>query len=256
MAIYQRLGARAYDVSEVFTALPEATQEVLCTYADDNENIVTRSNTFTIIMNRDIRKTVEISSEMAVHLARKYPEQKILLVNTYAGTDLMQQTIAMGLARSGAKLPPEFARHLESGWENAIGEAGSTPEFPLNLRILDCESGMLEAWRIEEELKLFGCVDDMPAIVILNSFEFSAYDGRDRRLLAQDLVTLREKRSLTMVVFSHEMRADVKSHTPSHGGIGILSAFSGSVWRIMSQYDRARYNAFYRRIANLTKTSS
>ena len=239
-------GIRAFGLNDVFNMPEEPAQDILYTYADADDHIEAKSNTFTIVMNRDIRKTVDIASQMAVYLSKKFLEQKVLLVNTYAGAELMQRSIAVALARCGVKLSPSLAKYLPGDWTHAIAESASA--FPTNLRILDCESGTLEAWRIEEEIKIFG-----GTIVILNSFEFSAFDDRDRKKLAHSLVSLRGQHSLTMVVFSHEMRTDVSVYTPAHGGIGIISAFAGSVWRIMSQSDRARFNSYYRMVARMTK---
>ena len=245
MSIYHKRGVRAGGLEDVFNMPEEPVQDLLCTYADTDDRIEARSNTFTIVMNRDIRKTVEIANQMAVHLSKKYPDKKILLVNTYAGSDLMQSSIAIALAKTGSKLPPQFKKHLPDNWKDAI-EEGAHSYFPTNLRVLDCESGTLEAWRIEEEIKIFG-----GEIVILNSFEFSAFDDRDRKQLAHSLVSMREQHSLTMVIFSHEMRTDVSIYTPAHGGIGIISAFAGSVWHVMSRPDRARFNSYYRKLARM-----
>jgi len=252
MAIYQQTKTRGYDISEVFSAEAPPAPEVLCKYIDDEDRIEVPSDTFTIVMNRDIRKSVEIANIMAVHLARKFPEQTVLLVNTYAGADLMQRTLALAFAQGDTKLPPSFAQYLDPRWQDSIAEGAPSP-FPANLRILDAATGTLEAWHIEEELKLIGGAPERPATVLLNSFECSVWGyWRDRKVFAEQLVELRERRRLTFVLFSHEIRADVQSHTPAHGGIGIVSAFAGSVWYLMCQADRAKFNAYYKRIASLT----
>jgi hypothetical protein len=255
MAIYQNIKARGLDVSEVFSAEAPPPPEVLCQYTDDEDRIKALSNTFTIVMNRDIRKSVEIANEMALLMARKFPDQKVLLINTYAGTELMQRTLANGMAMIGLKLPPEFAPYLSPDRLPAI-EENAPPPFPTNLRILDAPTGTLETWHIDEQLKLMSCGDECKAIVILNSFECAVWGyWRDRKVFAEQLVELRERRQLTFVVFSHEIRADVQIHTPAHGGIGIISAFAGSVWYLMRQADRAKFNAYYKRIASLTMTN-
>lgn len=253
MAIYQKIGVRGYEVSEVFAAAPDKEREVLCTYAYDEDWIEVMSNTFTIVMNRDILKSMEIASAISVHLAKRFPEQKVLLVNTYAGTELMQRTLVSGLAASGLNVAPDLAHLLPARHKDSVGEAGTRTIFPSNIRILDSPTGMLDAVRIEDELKLMGCTEDTGAIVILNSFEFSAWGfDRDKKQFAEQLVELRNRLSLTMVIFSHEIRADVQIFTPAHGAIGVISAFAGSVWYLMSQTDQAKFIAHYRRIAALT----
>jgi hypothetical protein len=255
MSIYQKVGVRGYEVSEVFAAAPEADREVLCTYLDDvhGDKIEAVSNTFTIVMNRDITKSIEISSHMSVFLARKFPGRNVMLVNTYAGTALLQRTLAFGIAACGGKVPAEHGELLPHDYKKLVAQNGEASDAPKNLRILDCPSGLLDASRIDDELNLMGCADDESAIVILNSFEFSAWGfDRSRKAFAEGLVELQVRRALTMVIFSHEIRADVQVHTPAHGAIGVISAFAGSVWYLMRQTDRAKFNAHYRRIASLT----
>lgn len=252
MSIYPQTRTRGYDLTEVFSAEGPPAPEVLCKYLDFEDRIEVPSDTFTIVMNRDIRKPVEIANIMAVHIARQFPEQSVLLVNTYAGTDLMQRSLAVAFAQGDVKLPPSFAPYLDARWQDSIAEDAPTP-FPPNLRVLDAATGTLDAWHIEEELKLMDPTLERRATVILNSFECSVWGyWRDRKAFAEQLVELRERRRLTFVLFSHEIRADVQNHTPAHGGIGIISAFAGSVWYLMRQSDRAKFNAYYKRIASLT----
>ncbi len=247
MAIYEKRGVIAGRVEDVFHQPPEEEQELLCTYLDESDSIAVHSNMLTIVLNRDIRKSVEISAAMAVHLAKKYPSRNILLLNTYAGTELMQQSLARGLAESGYDIPASYAPLLGRDYQDKIVE-GAQLSFPENLRILSCETGTLETWRIEEEMNIFGC-----DVAILNSIEYSMLEEKDRRHLACSLLELRRATGLTLVLFSHEMRADVASYTPARGPIGLMSAHAGSVWRIMTQFDRARYNTFYKRIASATR---
>jgi len=253
MSLYQKVGVQSYDVNDVFSLCPDAERKVLCTYANDTDKIEAVSNTFTIVMNRNIRRSVEIASMMAIHLAKKFPEQKVLLVNTYAGTELMQRSLVAGLAESGGKVAPEHAHMLPHAYKDCVAQDEPPTQFPANLRIMDSPTGMLDAWRIEEELNLMGCIDEGSGIVLLNSFEFAAWGfDRDKKQFAEQLVELRKRRSLTMVIFSHEIRADVQNYTPAHGAIGVISAFAGSVWYLMRQADHARFNAHYKRIAALT----
>ena len=112
MAIYEKRGVVAGRVEDVFHQPPEAEQELLCTYLDDSESIAVHSNMLTIVLNRDIRKSVDISAAMAVHLAKKYPSRNILLLNTYAGTALMQQSLRAASRRAATR----FRRPTRRSW--------------------------------------------------------------------------------------------------------------------------------------------
>src|SRR5436853_201911 len=73
---------------------------------------------------------------------------------TGAGVELMQRSLARGIAQSGGKVPPSMAQHLPSFVEGAVAGPDDPLEFPTNLRVLDAATGTLNCWRIEEELKL------------------------------------------------------------------------------------------------------
>ena len=236
MASINLRGIRSIELPEVFEQPPEPTRETLCTYLDGDDKIVVESKTFTVVLNRDIRHNVRISSEMSLWLARKFPEKKVVLINTYAGTDLLQKSLAVGMWRLNIKLPPGFKQYVPHSDPSDFDEA-APPPFPTNLRLLDCPTSTFSAWRLEEELK-----SQEAEIVILNSFEFSTMSLTNRRHLAEGLIDLRARRNLSIVLFSHEMKNDVASFTPGRGAIGYLTAYAGSVWRIMTPFDRARWN--------------
>ena len=227
---------RSIDLSKVFESLPEPKRELLCTYLDGDDCVEVRSNTFTLVLNRDIRKSVEIASGMALWTARKYPERHVLLVNTYAGADLLQRSLAVGMWKMGIILPPSLRRYIPFGGENSDFDDGVAPAYPNNLQLLDCPTSTFSIFRLEAELQ-----ERESDIVILDSFEFSALSLEGRRQLANGLLELRERRSLTVVIFSHEMKTDLAAFTPGRGAMGILSAHAGSVWRILTLPERKKW---------------
>jgi hypothetical protein len=238
MATINLKGIRSLGVGQIFEEPAEPERERLCEFNDGEDRIVAESNTFTIVLNRDLCKSVEISCAMALFLAKKYPEQNVVLVNTYAGTALMQRALASGMWRTaskGQKLPMSFKKYVPPGWDHDFAEGAPAP-YPHNLRILDCPTSTFTAWRLNEELQR------QPAeVVLVNSFEFAAIDSRTRRRLAAELLDLRTKRSLSVIIFSHEMKSAAAPWTPASGPIGLLTAFAGSVWRILPPHERAKW---------------
>jgi len=241
MSILNLQHARALGLEEVFQAEPEPTGELLCTYLDGDDRIEARSDTFTLVLNRNIVQSVEISGIMAVVIAKKFPERRVLLVNTYAGAALMQQTVARGMRSAGLPLHSRLKPYFPADWKVEFDDTATAP-FLTNFRLLDCPTSTLTALRLEQEMHNFAC-----DLVILNSFEFSALSLWDRQQFAQGLVALREKQPLTMVIFSHEQRMDVLSLTPARGALGLIGAYSSRVWRIMTPFERTRFEQRYRR---------
>ena len=266
---------RSLGVGDVFAAEQDPENELLTIYDDSEDHIEVRSHSTTIVLNRDIMKSVEISSAMSVFLAKKFPERRVLLVNSYASTGLMQRSLARALWETGFKLPPSFKQYLGSlaagddsdflprvvsgdpaghaCEQDALAEVGGhhasesgdsnavdVPFFPQNLRVLDCPTGTLTAQRLDEEVSSFGA-----HVVILNSLEFTAITDWHRRLLAHGLLDVRARHGLSLVIFSHEQRSDIASYRGARGAIGILSAYADSVWRIMTPFERIRWERRY-----------
>src|ERR1035437_5997862 len=142
---------RTLDMAEVFRGAPEPDHEVLCRMQGLGEMLEARSENFTIVMNRDIRGSVEMSSEMAIHIAQKFRDKQVLLVNTYAGTKLLRRTLAHAMLMRGILLPlnykeyfePEyFARGVHAGFVEGVPDPN-----PQNLRVLDCPVSTCAPWR-------------------------------------------------------------------------------------------------------------
>src|SRR5437588_5763110 len=81
---------RGLSVLQVFDIPREPEREHLCTYVYENGIVQFQSNAFTLVLNRDIQKSIEISSGMAMRVAMKFPDRRVVLVNTYAGPELLQ----------------------------------------------------------------------------------------------------------------------------------------------------------------------
>ena len=194
-----------------------------------------------------------MASEIAVFLAKKYPERKVMLVNTYAGTDMIQQTLARGMRECKIPMPPSFRRYFTGSSDfvrHPSGFVGPRDDAPQdswfledaapgmkNIRLLDCPMSSCTPWRLEAELQT-----SPSHILILNSFEFAALNHWHRGVLAEGLLDLQLKFGLSIVIFSQEMRTDVIPFRKARGPIGVLSAKCPAVWKIMSDYERAEFD--------------
>ncbi|MDP4289437.1 MAG: hypothetical protein Q8922_16100 [Bacteroidota bacterium] len=216
----------------MFLLPPEPKREVVCTY----QGIVGKdfqifSNSITIAMNRDLVKNIELASAIALRMAFKFPAHNVLLVNTYAGTDLMQRSLADAIYRecmtANKKLPSAYQQYLPNVPAHDCDDT-ATFDFPENLRVLNSPTGRLTATSLAEEVE-----ECHATTVILNSFEFTTWTLFMRAQFAQGLVGLQQRLHLTLIVFSHEMRHDMGPFRPGRGPIGILTAYAKSVWLLV-----------------------
>jgi hypothetical protein len=237
---------RALDVTEVFRGHAEPEREVLCSMPGVAETLEVRENNFTIVMNRDIRGSVEMASSMGVHIAHKFPDKQVLLVNTYASAALMRRTLAHAMRVRGFLLPCGYKEYFEPeyfkyGEPEGFVEGVPDPN-PQNLRVLDCPISTCAPWRIEEHVTLHHS-----DVIIINSFEFASLTAWGRQVMAESLLELYAKTRCTIVIYSQELRSDVAPYRKARGPMGILSAHAASVWRIMSSYEEVEWNKRWNR---------
>jgi hypothetical protein len=70
------------------------------------------SNAFTLVMNRNVRESVQLASTFALGLAQKYPERRVVLVNTYAGEELLARSFASAFEKCAMELPEVVKRFV------------------------------------------------------------------------------------------------------------------------------------------------
>ena len=251
MEILNQQTPRSFRVEDIFLEPTERQPEVLVRYPSQQwgETFEAKSDSFTIVMNRDLKGSIQMASGMAVFLSKKHPLKNVLLVNTYAGVELMQRTLALGMKDAELPMPSSFARFFPQS-EGTPGPNDRLPifddsvasPFPFNLRLLDCPMATCTTWRLEQEIQLY------PSdIVILNSLEFASLSQWQRGQLAEGLLELRAKFGLTIVIFSQEMRSDISPYFKGRGALGILSAHAPSVWRIMTAAEQEKWDNLRRR---------
>jgi hypothetical protein len=230
MEVMKLRAVRGLGMEQMFSEPPEKKQEVLFTIRGISDEVPALSESFTLVLNRDIQSSVEMASELAVYIAKKYPERNVMLINTYAGMNLMQKTLALGMHHCDLQMPPEFRRffvRMDESWFSETASPGMK-----NIHLLDCPISTCTPWRLEAELAI------VPAqILIINSFEFAALSRWHSSTLAVGLLALQQKFGLSVVIFSQEMRADVRPMNRGRGPIGMLSAISPSVWKVRSGYE-------------------
>ncbi len=221
---------RSVSVSEMFDGPAEPAKSVLCKFRYNADELTAMNDSLTLILNRDIRSSMEHASEVSVFLAKKFPERTVLLVNTYAGESFMRETLVKGMVSSQVPLPSRLRYSgLPDGIEFAAAGDG---EVLTNLRLMNCPLATLDAARLEGEVKAHGC-----DIVVLNSFEFSSLNRFALWNLARGIVELREKLDLSMIVYSQQFRASISPYFIGRGAIGMMAPYADSVWKVYSDFE-------------------
>jgi hypothetical protein len=219
------LSIKSVSLTEVFDAPPEPPKDVLCTLVSNGDKLEAMNNSLTLVLDQDIHRSVEQSSSMAVYLSTKFPARTVLLINTYAGSELMQESLGKGMTAADVLLPSELNYRAVSRYAKVSSSPGTT--LPSNLRVLNCPYDTLSTKLIDSEITAHGC-----DIVILNSFEFSSLSQYAKWELARGLVSLRVNRKLSMVVYSQTRYRGVSTYSIGRGPIGSIAPFSGAIWRI------------------------
>jgi hypothetical protein len=222
---------RISDIFKVAEAQAEHAPELLVTYIDDMQHFKAYDGEITLVMCRELRKTVEISSGVALKLAMKFPERNVLILNTYAGADMLTSGFVKAVHLLNLKVPYTFQRYLPSATMDAFDDTVDLPS-PENLRVLDCPTSTLTPLSLAGEIER-----NQADIVILNSLEFAAFTDRRRKELAEAILDIRHKRRISVLVFSHELRA-MLPYSAGRGALGLLSAFSKSVWHLVEEWER------------------
>ncbi len=74
-------------------------------------------------------------------------------------------------------------------------------------------------------------------VLIINSFEYAPLNRNGKWRMARDILELQQAMSLTVVVFSHEMRLDLEAGLPGRGSVGLLSGQAGTVARLADPFE-------------------
>src|SRR5438045_1566963 len=103
--------ARSLQAHEIFEAAKQPLapkRNILCTIYDGMDEYHAMSDTLTLIMCRNIRKSVVYATAIMLRIAQQFPEKSVLMINTYAGGDLLVESFARAMKFWEFKLPPQF----------------------------------------------------------------------------------------------------------------------------------------------------
>ncbi|MFI5200939.1 MAG: hypothetical protein ACHQNE_00950, partial [Candidatus Kapaibacterium sp.] len=117
-------------IGEIFKAAEDQAAhgpEKLLTYVEGMQSFHAYAGEITLVMCRELRRTVSIASAVSLMLALKYPERKILIFNTYAGADLLTSGFVHALHLLNMKVPFVFQKYLPKAEQSAFSDAAELP---------------------------------------------------------------------------------------------------------------------------------
>ncbi len=190
-----------------------------------DENLIQiAGNAINIVAARHVRMNVHRSVRMALELAAS--GSRVLYLNSYAGTDLLREAIYSHIPHSDAESKP-------------IRERVSIMAFPYGM-MGRCLSDARNA--IYEDIEDDGSDEDEESgeteraqhcdVVILNSFEFSTFDYRDKVTLASEMLEWAQAVPITLVIFTQELSTYMSAGSPVRGPLGLLTAAAATVSKI------------------------
>jgi hypothetical protein len=224
MSSYTPRVFREYSTHQFFAMTPPKKRRLLLTRVSGDCFFQVQSDVFNLVLNRDLRVNTKLACEAAVHLALRYPDQKVLLLNTYAGFELMHEG---------------FAEAMDA---NELSYGTVIP----NLTVLDVPLTQWKPELLEEQI-----VQKEHSIVIWNSFEFAAITRYQREKIASEAMVLQDAHPVTHVIFSHEAGRKQKAGQPGRGALGMLAAAAGSLWTLggppeEEEHHRLWYDAIFK----------
>jgi hypothetical protein len=171
-----------------------------------------------------------------MQIAETNPDVSVVYFNTYAGRELMRTS---------------FATNPEVCLEVVLPDPAA-PEVPLpatqgdkvaSLQNLHLVSIPFGEWNLADIIRTLRPDSsepsplDKPLVLIVNDFELAGFTACNRRCVARDLIQLKEQTGATVIVFSHEMREELKAGMPGRGALGLLAIKSDAVYRLPSEFD-------------------
>jgi hypothetical protein len=185
----------------------------------EDENLIQIAGTaINIVACRHVRSNVHRSIRMAVELAAS--GSRVLYLNSYAGIELLRDALYSNMPHSDAESKP-------------IRDRVSIMAFPYGMmtRCLSvAKNAVYEGEKTEGEENPL--VKQLCDVVILNSFEFSTFDYRDKVTLASEMLEWVQAVPITLVVFTQELSTYMSAGSPVRGPLGLLTAAAATVSKI------------------------
>jgi hypothetical protein len=73
---------------------------------------------------------------------------------------------------------------------------------------------------------------------ILNDFELAGFSAWQKQKVVRDLIQVKELLGATIIVFSHEMRGELRPCQPGRGALGLLAIKSKKIYRLFGEFDK------------------
>ena len=131
----------------------------------------------------------------------------------------------------------ETAEDSVSADSSSETEVREKPKHILpNLHVFDVPIGQWSTSAVGGQIREYGKKGNKP-VVIINSFEFAPVNRSRKEMMARELLELRDRLGLTVVIFSHEMKRDLEAGISGRGAIGIIAAHAESVCRLKDPFE-------------------
>jgi len=218
--------------------LPDGTPD-----PQNEELIQIASGGINIVSSRDARKNVRSSMGIALDLASQ--GMRVLYVNSYAGLELLRNSLKGELDR--LDIIRQSVRNVQS---NSSDTTTTSPiplaedaEFKSRFQILDVKMGMWDwysAWienALFEENNIAYHSEETVLVqkcdtLVINSYEFAAIDYRAKLNIATRLAKWLEKISLTVVIYTQEVKALMEAGVPVRGPLGLLTTSAATLAKV------------------------
>ena|ERR1700733_10034782 len=218
--------------------LPDGTPD-----PENEELIQIASGGINIVSSRDARKNVRSSMGIALDLAAQ--GMRVLYVNSYAGLELLRNSlkseldrldiIRQSVANAQSDSPDSTTASLIPLAEDA--------EFKSRFQILDVKMGMWDWYSAWIENALFEenniayhseetVLVQKSDVLVINSYEFAAIDYRAKLNIATGLAKWLEKITLTVVIYTQEVKALMEAGVPVRGPLGLLTTSATTLAKV------------------------
>jgi hypothetical protein len=232
-------GLRSESICDVINA-PKRAHKLLGTLNVSGTNEPIEQHRMTLAMSRDPRRNALQSAALAMQIAERNQDVSVVYFNTYAGRELMRESFQSVSASPNPSL--REGNNLDSPTKE--NESSPLPkegcsQLP-NLHILNIPFG---EWNLADIIRTLRpnssepSALDKPLVIIVNDFELAGFTAWNRRCVARDLIQLKEQTCATVIVFSHEMREELKAGLPGRGALGLIAIKSDAVHRLPSEFD-------------------
>ena len=211
---------RSYSIVEFLAQASDATaSQEIYSLTEGKDQIQVQTDSFNIVLSKNISRNVRLSLRLALEMSK---ERKVVYVNTYAGSELLTQSLAQAVAK--------IAEASGDTTEQPSSMRELLAKYP-NFRMVDSPVGDWDGMRVAREIK------SMEAeVLIINSFEYAPLVRYQKEKVAIDLLQIQQLTGMSIVIFSHETNTSIDVYMPGRGPLGLLSAYASTVSRLGEEW--------------------